>query len=491
MLQFDRRRAGTGVKPAFAALLVLALVGCASAPPRSTPNAAEAPCRAMFAELDAAVDRAGVRDAEADRVDGFPALRVNRLAAALAPKAEASPAAFTAWVAAMQTLDRTARRIELANLGQPQRLEREHLERLERCSNALAASAAGDAATRSALVQAARVPDRYSSVARAAGLYPLTRLPFFAGVEAWQHEHAAAMRAAERAPPPAHRFVPAGGPPERLAAAFERDPLGLPLIDGDRAERLLRAHAPVFEIEQRGAFDAFGAPVWNGADRIEIDRTRPTVYERIAFTLVQGEPLVQLVYTLWFPERPRRGPFDLVGGALDGVIVRLTLGRDGTPVLLDTIHACGCYHLFFPAPGVELKPGAPANEEWAFVPARLPALAPGARVVVRIASATHYVLGVGTTMAAAGDASTYERAPENALRSLPRPGGGSRSLYGPDGLVAGSERGERFFFWPMGIASAGAMRQWGHHATAFVGRRHFDDADLVERRFELNPAFAR
>jgi hypothetical protein len=35
----------------------------------------------------------------------------------------------------------------------------------------------------------------------------------------------------------------------------------------------------------------------------------------------------------------------------------------------------------------------------------------------------------------------------------------------------------------MGIASAGAMRQWGRHATAFVGRRHFDDADLFEKRF--------
>ena len=29
------------------------------------------------------------------------------------------------------------------------------------------------------------------------------------------------------------------------------------------------------------------------------------------------------------------------------------------------------------------------------------------------------------------------------------------------------------------------MRQWGKHATAFVGERHFDDADLLERRFVL------
>jgi hypothetical protein len=52
-------------------------------------------------------------------------------------------------------------------------------------------------------------------------------------------------------------------------------------------------------------------------------------------------------------------------------------------------------------------------------------------------------------------------------------------------LIAGTERGERFLFWPMGIASPGAMRQAGTQATAFVGRRQFDDADIVEKRFRL------
>ena len=58
-------------------------------------------------------------------------------------------------------------------------------------------------------------------------------------------------------------------------------------------------------------------------------------------------------------------------------------------------------------------------------------------------------------------------------------------MYGPDGIVDGTERLERFLLWPMGIASAGAMRQWGTHATAFVGRRHFDDPWLFEDAFEL------
>jgi hypothetical protein len=54
--------------------------------------------------------------------------------------------------------------------------------------------------------------------------------------------------------------------------------------------------------------------------------------------------------------------------------------------------------------------------------------------------------------------------------------------------MPGTERGERFFLWPMGIESAGQMRQWGHHATAFVGRRHFDDPNLLASYFSLRPA---
>jgi hypothetical protein len=58
-------------------------------------------------------------------------------------------------------------------------------------------------------------------------------------------------------------------------------------------------------------------------------------------------------------------------------------------------------------------------------------------------------------------------------------------MFRPDGIVPGSGRGERFWFWPMGVPEAGSMRQWGRHATAFVGRRHFDDPGLLERYFLL------
>jgi hypothetical protein len=63
---------------------------------------------------------------------------------------------------------------------------------------------------------------------------------------------------------------------------------------------------------------------------------------------------------------------------------------------------------------------------------------------------------------------------------MPAPDGAARSLYGPDGIIRQSRRAERFLFWPLGIPSAGTMRQSGMHATAFIGRRHFDAPGHLE-----------
>jgi hypothetical protein len=340
--------------------------------------------------------------------------------------------------------------------------------------------------TREALLARAQVPDRYSLGLRALGLYPLVRWPFFAGVQRWQAGHEAAMARWAVQPPPLQRHVPAtadaAAPPPWPPAT---DALGLPQPTPEQARQLLAWHAPVLEIEQRGPYDRFGTPAWGDDGRPRVDDARPVVWQRIAHMPLAGQWRLQLVYLLWFPERPPRSSFDLLAGALDGVMVRLTLGADGRPLLVDTAHACGCYHQFFPSAALRPRPGAPRHQEWLFAPATMPALPDTHRLVVRIASASHDVLGLQALPRdeAAGTGTAYALQPDQALRSLPA-AGGRRSLYGPDGLVSGTERGERHLFWPMGIDSAGAMRQWGHHATAFVGRRHFDDAMLLEERFE-------
>jgi hypothetical protein len=222
---------------------------------------------------------------------------------------------------------------------------------------------------------------------------------------------------------------------------------------------------------------------WRGGG-FEVDTQAPLGYTRIAFTRFNGETLLQLVYTYWFPARPAAGAFDLLSGKLDGLMVRITLDADGTPLIVDSIHACGCYQLFFPTPRLAPRPPPEPRIEWAFVPKRLPPIGDGERVAIRVASDTHYLEDIGVVAASMAGASTYTLIDDDQLRSLPVGRDENRSLYSSDGIVTGSERGERFLFWPMGIASPGAMRQWGRHATAFVGRRHFDDADLIERRFE-------
>jgi hypothetical protein len=240
----------------------------------------------------------------------------------------------------------------------------------------------------------------------------------------------------------------------------------------------------VFEVDVAGEADEPGEPGWgeNGTPRIV--SKRPVVYRRASHTRYQGRALLQLNYAIWFPERPKESAWDLLGGRLDGVLWRVTLGPDGAPWVYDSMHLCGCYHLFFPTARAGAKPQPDTLDETAFTPQTLPRVAPGERVVLRLASRTHYVERV-TLAQGPTDGIEYVFAEDDALRSRPLPQGGARSIFRPDGIVPGSERAERYFFWPMGIPEPGAMRQWGRHPTAFVGRRHFDDADLMERYFVL------
>ena len=177
----------------------------------------------------------------------------------------------------------------------------------------------------------------------------------------------------------------------------------------------------------------------------------------------------------------------MLGGHLDGITWRVTLLPDGKPWLYDTIHNCGCYHLFFPTQYAKVVVQESTLNEPAFIPQQLSMVSNSSHPVLRIASTTHYIQRVyfETSATTTNQELYYQWAEADSLRSLPRPDGNRRSLYGEDGLIKGSERKERFLFWPMGIPSPGGMRQWGHHATAFVGRRHFDDVRLFENSFEI------
>ena len=527
------------LKPARLLVIGALLIGTGCAThPRATPGpslasaSALAPastsathqCLQWFDRLDAATAQAGVTDAEFDRIDGFPYLRINRHALALGQEA-VTPRQQADWAWRLRALAQQARQTEIANLpataiaglladtaNQTQSAATPALSNddsgqgllahAEACGNKLTGADVQAPPRLSTLRAAASVADRYALGLRALGLYPLSRLGVSAGVRRWEADTRARYRAnaadgAEHANWPAFGRSDAPDPTDltALLTNLPVDSLGVPQLSHTLKQQLLAAHAPVFLIEQQSPADAPGAVMLGSDGLAVVESDKPTLYQRVSFTRYRGRSLIQLVYTLWFPERPVAGAFDIYAGRLDGVVLRITLDRQGRPVIVDTIHPCGCYHQFFTAQGVTLRDrplSVDARNEWRYLPGATLSPDPGQRLEVAIEAATHYVVGVryasltGTHTAGGQPLNALTPQPERSLTRLNSPHGGpSRSLYGSNGLVAGTERSERWILWPMGIASAGAMRQWGHHATAFVGQRHFDDARLMESRFVL------
>jgi hypothetical protein len=474
------------------------LTGCASldAPFSAhleSPGTAVRACAEWYVRLDAEAADARVRDAQDARVAGFPYLRASRLLAALRPLAQANAQALHALADRMLARDLEARRFEILNLPEG-RLPgfAEAFERTQQCGKLLREIDMAKPEARGALLERALVPDDYSTLGRVLGLYALTRFAFASGVRRQEAETRAAFAREPALPPGAAlvRYAPQPAKPlarTRVAAILERsalNPLGIPEPGESELAELLAAFAPSFEIAVRADYDRPGALRWLRDEAPSVDATDLAVYAHPAWTRYRGRVLLQLVYTLWFPERPPQTEGDILAGKLDGLVWRVTLAPDGEPLVFDSMHACGCYHQFFPTPRARPLPAPDDTEEWMFSPQSLPRLAPGERPLLRVASGTHAIERVGIVRGT-DSLARYELRPYAELRSLQRFGPGRASAFGEDGLVAGSERAERFLFWPMGIASAGAMRQWGRHATAFVGRRHFDDADLLEKRFSL------
>ncbi|MBI3056664.1 MAG: hypothetical protein HYY77_21835 [Betaproteobacteria bacterium] len=488
-----------------AAVLIVGLAaGCAilEQPLRShfdSASGAVKDCARWFAALDETVDRAGVRDAGAYRIPGFPYLRLDRFSASFRDEVKDNEPAFAAWAARLENLDATARHYELVNLPS------EFLAALNvndkdeakattgRCAMLLARNDLASPSSRELLLGRAQVPDDYVDWKRALGLYPLTRIPFFSGVDGWQQRAITMLRqagTAESGTEKLVRYEPADAAlsPEHVASLIARastDALGIPQFSAAERAALLQSYAPVFEIDTAAEHDRFGALAWNKGPAPEVNFSEPVAYGRVAFTRYRKRTLPQLVYTIWFPERPSESAFDLLAGRLDGLVFRVTIDTRGRPLVYDSMHSCGCFHTFFPTGRVKALPAPQPRIEWAFAPITLPALAPAQRIALRLASRTHYVIDVRPDNRI--HEAVYRLADDDDLRALPTSDGGTRSAFGPDGIVQGTERAERFLFWPMGIDNPGAMRQWGRHATAFVGRRHFDDADLIERRFEIMP----
>ena len=199
--------------------------------------------------------------------------------------------------------------------------------------------------------------------------------------------------------------------------------------------------------------------------------------------LVNDKVYLQLNYVFWFPERPSESAFDIYSGQLDGIIWRVTLDYNAESIVYDSVHSCGCYHKFYATSKLKFNDDIAALEpEPPFIAQAIPNLEKGQRLIIRIDSKRHYIYRVYKVEMKKTAEINYSLKNYNELRSLTGELN-SRSLFDEEGLVPESRRTERWILWPMGVPSAGAMRQWGNHAIAFVGRRYFDDPYLIDKYF--------
>ena len=479
------------MRPALLPTVLLLLSACAATPLRPPADPETARCLDLYAAADRVVATQGTSPTAYARIDGFPYLRTDRFLASLADRPLAPPQQAD-WLTHLASLDREARAVELDSLPPTvlMELRRRHADGrsldgvLRACSARLQATDAARAERLAELRANALVPPDYLNANRALGLYPLTSIPVSLGVKRWHAEaHATFALPLDALPVAGHlrrlgpSECPAGASP---AATIVRDTLGIPRPDARQLAALFAAHAPVWEIDVAGAFDLPGRPIWQADGTPTVDPAVAVVYRYPSYTRWQGDVLLQLNYLIWFDQRPATGTADLLAGRLDGLVWRVTLDATSRPLIYDSIHHCGCYHQLFPAAALRLRADALQLPEPPLVPQAAPSLAPGERVVVRLSSGSHAIQRVYTAPGADG---TYAWADYRELYSV-ADGGSRRSLFDRDGLVPGTERAERWLLWPMGIRSAGAVRERGRHAVAFVGQRHFDDPDLLERLFE-------
>ncbi|NNL76749.1 MAG: hypothetical protein HKO68_10485 [Desulfobacterales bacterium] len=394
----------------------------------------------------------------------------------------------------MQALDQDARKYEIANLPDEAVAaltsvnDRAELDsKVATCSDLLKTADFQNEKQKPEFNKSILVPDDYITFRRVLGLYPLTSMFVYSGVTRWHTE----TRKTFAPKPPSNwrsiRYIPAkkidtfSASPTNMST--ERDALGIPMYSPEAINALFQMYAPVWEIQVDGEYDQIGAPNWSGKGELVVNTDQPVTYTLLSFTRFGKEILTQLNYIIWFPSRPKDGSLDIYGGQLDGLNYRVTLDSDNKPVLYETVHNCGCYYKAYPTNRLRVREKIDYAEPPLILEA--PDVNPSKEfMTVAMASRTHYVQHLYPTSRNSNPAMTvYSIEDYGQLRSLPYPNEDRKSMFGQDSISPGSKRLERFILWPTGVHSPGAMRQWGRHAVAFVGRRHFDDPFFMEEMF--------
>ncbi len=489
---------------ALLATLSMLLVNLPSARANTDELLLQQQCTSFLNKFDRIVSHTATGDAQTVPVAGFPYLRTSRFLASFRDQELTQPG-MKQWLDMMRQLDLQARKVEWSQLDNEWQAfvsvtkpvvmaDRSTIEAVSQCGRYLVARDLNPARL-SMLRDVVQVADDYQNWKRITGLYSLTRYAVLDGIEklAELTRQRYRIRLDELLPVTTRKiFSPQEAnhlSKDQLRGLMQdstHNPLQIPIPTKQQAIQLLQHYAPVWVPGQATENDDIGKPGWLvGQSWPHVDTQVPVTYTLLSHTRFQGKILLQLVYTVWFPGRTAESAVDSLAGHLDGITWRVTLDSQGQPLVYDSMHNCGCYHLFFPVAGSGLEPVATdpvAVEEKVLIPQQVAVMQQDERIHLYITAGAHDLIRV-LVGKSEPSSDSYVLEDYNELRSLPTESGVHRSLFDPAGLVPGTERLESLYLWPMGVLRPGAMRQWGRHATAFVGQRHFDQPDLMERYF--------
>lgn len=311
--------------------------------------------------------------------------------------------------------------------------------------------------------------NEYSTLARVLGVYPLASIPFRMGVVREQQALAADWGRL---------------PAQQGEVGVAYSPLATP---NTPAQDLLRQHAPVWWVAADTPANLPGVPFWQG-NQLKTATRKPVSFAFTSRARWQQQDLLQLNYVLWFSERPALKRLDWVAGQHDAVVFRVNLSASGKVIAYDSIHLCGCWYRLFLSQNRPYIPAAAHHWREPVLMQRVDAT--GERMVVYLSKDTHQIIFMHPASAATAPDSlmsrypttqkTYQLRPFQDLMRL-RAGEGIRPVFDKHGYVPGSERPERWLFWPMGVKNPGALRRFGDHAINFIGQRFFDEAELLEK----------
>jgi len=294
---------------------------------------------------------------------------------------------------------------------------------------------------------------------------------------------------------PGHREVTVG-PGIAYAVSGQADLFSrfAPVVIPDATtERYNRLGSPAARLDKRGR------------EHIYIDPDKPAYFiQERRFVTSRGQ-YTNLIYRIHFEKVPQNLlPFHLTAGRNVGLLIIVTLDHEQRPLLITTVHTCGCYLAFTPTS--HMPPDA-FPEKWNMdgqtvfgmkLPGRLNRMEENARPVIYLASGTHRVRDV-RIMPVSSLADRYRIVvpaiqPMAALKRLPL-GDGTTSFFETDGprkgYVKGSHKPWEFLLmsWWVMDARIGEDKEYGD--ATLTGTTFYTDLNPAHRQDSDMWPFAR